>query len=514
MHSASQLATRTSGRLPSANSSTVHRRGTTTQLPRLVATSSSSHFLAPAGQVRHDLLTDPNWIHQLGDMLHVYGRMRKKNFRTTSAEVTLENRRDILNKTFRLIMADKGFTSLSQVKPRHIARIIELWREAGVSARAIRNYYWHLGWFFSVCGIQIGSIAQYASYPGEFVVRSAASRDLSWTGNNVSIDDVIERIEQEDPVAARLMITMRTFGLRPKESVCLTPHEADRIDGLAITKGSKTGRARLVPYEILQEQNFRKLLDDLKGQVEPGVHLAWSNRTLKQAMRRIYHLMAKHGVTRKDLGVTLYGLRHEFAIDTLEKLAGVKAPVRGGLVINYQALGEARRKVSQAMGHNRSKVTTAYYGSFISLEREQLRRAETSWKRLQNTLDDVGVILRGEGVDNLYWIGKRSVGANTTQEPYEFVLPPGVDAALANKLAGAVSNLIVGATGYDCSVRAWEALAHSQQVLYQNEAVPLFSGAKSPFEIMQERLEESRAMRLQLSKTNKDGACGVDTLAC
>lgn len=499
-----QIANQTMGRQPGRGNPNGYQpqrnAGTHGRSAKVNVHSSSNVFLATPGQVRQDLLTDHNWPRQLAELLDAYGRTRKKCFKAKSSETTLENRRNILHSTFRMIMNDKGFTSLSQIKPRHIPRIIEMWRASGVGIRAMRNYYWHLGWFFKLCGMNAPAIGEFASYPGEFVTSRAATRDLSWKGNGVDFDAVYQVIRADDPVAARLMLAIKTFGLRVKESVCLNPHEADRIHGLAITKGSKTGRARMLEFEHFGERDFRKVLDEIKSEVPPDVHLAWSHRTLKQAMSHVYWLMRKHGVTRSKLGVTLHGLRHDFAIDMLEELTGATAPIRGGLVINYRAISDARLKVSNALGHVRLEITTSYYGTFISLEREQMRRFTRSWQRLESCLQGVLDLLDDHGVENLYWIGKRSVGSDRTEEPFELVLPPGVEPQMAIDLSRKISEVVVGGTGCDCSVRAWESMSGSQQLLYQSEAVPLFSAAKSPLQVMEERLAEHQKIRREAGK--------------
>lgn len=468
--------------------------------------SSSNVFLAAPGQVRHDFMTDSNWPKQLAELLDEYGRTRKKNFKAKSSEKTLENRRNLLFKTFRMIMQDKGFTSLSQVKPRHVPRIVELWRKSGLSPRSMRNDYWHLGWYFQLFGMKLDPISEYANFPGEFTTTTAATRDLSWKGNGVEFDEVLKRVTECDPVAGRLLLAIKTFGLRVKEALCLTPHEAETVKGIKITKGSKTGRSRDMDFSKLGEHNFHEVLESLKGEVDPGVHLAWKNRTLRQAIDRLYYVFRICGVTRKDLGVTTHGLRHDFAIDTIEELTGASAPIRGGLMLNYRAFGQARRDLSEALGHWRPHATSAYIGSVKTMDRERYRRFIASWAKLESSMQDVLNILDDFGIENLYWIGTRSCGANTRYDAYEFVLPPGIEPDTAVEAAHQISESIGSGTGFECSVRAWEMLAPDIQNIYKTEAVPLVTGAKSPVQVMEERIAEKQEVRKELARVVRSGS--------
>jgi hypothetical protein len=246
---------------------------------------------------------------------------------------------------------------------------------------------------------------------------------------------------------------------------------------------------------VFDDENFRRVLDHLKEEVPEGNHLAWSNLTLKQAKERMYTISRRIGLRKNGVyGVTWHGLRHDFAIDNLEKLTGEKAPVRGGLIINYREISEARLKVSQALGHNRLEITGAYYGSCLSLEREQMRSFMRSWDRMEIVMKEVRALVVGNGVSNLYWIGSRSLGGVGANQPYEFAFPPGTDDSIVLLLAPQISELVLGATGTDCIVHNWKSLPGAKQALWEKEATPLFE-AVGPLEYMKARLEEKKAAR-------------------
>lgn len=453
---------------------------------------------APVGYVRLEALDSPNWKKQLSDFLHIYGRTRSGNFNKPTGEETFRNRKDILFSTFTALMKDKQLKTLSQIRPRTMPRMFELWEAKGISDRAQINYYNQVRWFWRVCGIEIEPIASFAKRPGQFTINRNATKDKSWSGNGIDFDDVIEKIREHDPIAARLFETMKAYGLRLKEALCLRPHESDVGTGLRVFRGTKTGRARQLEFSEFGETNFRSVLDSLKGSVPEENHLAWSHLSLKQAKRRMYTVCERFGITKAVLGVSPHGLRHEFSIEYLEKLTGVQAPVRGGIAINYKELAEARRTITRALGHNRTEITGAYYGSFVTHEREQLRHFRAAWEALEVPLREIGALLMETGIDNLFWIGAKALGAKNSSS-YEFVLPPCIDPHTAMKVSNEIADMVLSATGVDCITLAWEAMPSAKQALWEAEGIPLFQ-AVSPLDYMKDRLLAQRAARVKPAK--------------
>jgi integrase len=460
----------------------------------------------PFGQVRLDSMASYDWKQQLSDLLHAYGRQRSRKPEQKVSEETLRNRTDIVFSTIKAVMKDRKLKTLSQVRPRLLPRIFEIWNEKGIGKRAQWNYYSYMRWFWRIFAIEVGSIKNYEVEAGEFTINRNATTDRSWKGNGVDFDEVLKLMHELDPVAARILLAIKTFGLRLKEGLRLRPHEADGINKLNVTEGSKGGRPRQLLFDEFEDQQFREVLDELKGQVPQECHLAWSNRTLEQAKKRMYHLCRVIGLTRNGrFGVTVHGLRHDWAIDNLESLTGHEAPVRGGLVINYREISAARGTVTRAMGHYRLKVTGAYYGSYRSLEREQLRAFDRSWSRIEVVMREVCKLLQGNGVQNLYWVGARSLGEKGESFGYEFVLPAGIEDEVAWRLAPQVAELVSDASGKDCVVHPWRNVPTTKQALWAETGVPLFE-AVGPMEYMQRRVKEQKAVRtkaLAADKANK-----------
>jgi hypothetical protein len=73
--------------------------------------------------------------------------------------------------------------------------------------------------------------------------------------------------------------------------------------------------------------------------------------------------MRRLGLTKKALGVVGHGLRHEYANDLYEETSGEPSVVRGGAgLLSRAADADARRAVTQDLGHARLSVTASYLG--------------------------------------------------------------------------------------------------------------------------------------------------------
>ncbi|MBP8275577.1 MAG: hypothetical protein KAX55_01615, partial [Propionivibrio sp.] len=74
----------------------------------------------------------------------------------------------------------------------------------------------------------------------------------------------------------------------------------------------------------------------------------------------------RYGITKRDLGVTAHGLRHEHLNELYERVTGVPSPVRSGSVthdLDRLTHDIARARVSQEAGHSRLGISDAYIGA-------------------------------------------------------------------------------------------------------------------------------------------------------
>jgi len=129
---------------------------------------------------------------------------------------------------------------------------------------------------------------------------------------------------------------------------------------------------RCIPIDMTAK---REALDAAKAMVgSDSQFLADPSRTLVQNLNRLANVMKKFGVTHEALGVTPHGLRHEYAGDRYEALAGVASPVRGGASTDSATDDGARLQVAEELGHSRTQVTCAYLGQSAAMRSKVARR--------------------------------------------------------------------------------------------------------------------------------------------
>ncbi len=265
---------------------------------------------------------------------------------------------------------------------RHVRALMEDWtapeprsRRRPLSPATIHTELSHLRTFTAWIG-KPGLVLPAESYVPDAarVARaSVTASDKSWAAREVEPDRLIQDIAAHDPwVGAELRLAC-AFGLRVKEAVMLQPRLAEKAGGsaldpsdagrpyLELTRGAKGGRLRRIPIDTPAK---RAALDAAKALVRSeSQYLADPARTLKQNLARLRNVMTKFGVTRSALGVTPHGLRHEYAGDRYEAVAGVAAPVRGGTAPDAATDERARLQVAEELGHARLHAASAYLGS-------------------------------------------------------------------------------------------------------------------------------------------------------
>ncbi|PLX74811.1 MAG: hypothetical protein C0607_09950 [Azoarcus sp.] len=218
---------------------------------------------------------------------------------------------------------------------------------------------------------------------------------------------MLRRVSEYDPRVGMQLKLCHAFFLRVQEAVMLKPNTAERGEGLVVRDGTKGGRERLVP---IQTDYQRRVLDEAK-------RMAWTNRkgylshpdlTLEQALEKVTTVCTRFGLTRKGLGVTTHGLRHEGLNDLFEGITGVPSPVRnaGGAKavvqkVHKDVLAYARQSVAEAAGHARISISGAYIGGLIG-PRKRLspgeERLSKDWMRFfeLNSMDGLGFLEKTE----------------------------------------------------------------------------------------------------------------------
>ena len=221
-------------------------------------------------------------------------------------------------------------------------------------------------------------LESYLSDPALAKRTYAAKEDKSWIAHGVVPAEKIAEIRRYDPRAACWFRNCLAHAARLKEVLMMLPHQAE-IDGklfltsdrramkhetyLELKRGTKGGRVRFVPIDTPEK---RAALEEAKQLVKSETgHLGDPTKSLRQNMRRFKHICDKFGITKAKLGVTLHGLRHQYAVERYEKFSGTPAPVRGGAPVAREVDRAARLQVAEELGHSRENITGAYLGGIL-----------------------------------------------------------------------------------------------------------------------------------------------------
>ena len=247
--------------------------------------------------------------------------------------------------------------SVHDLKGRHANRLVEHWREQGISTGTMKNRLAVLRWWAEKTG-NLGAVKSNDAYGiGRRQFISSVSKAETLAGRDLS---------GISPHVAMSLRLQEAFGLRREEAMKFTVSYA--LQGCSadtatyiILKASwtKGGRPREIPIISLQQRILLKEVSILTGKgslIPPG-------RTYREHVREFERESASIGV-----GHT-HGLRHHYAQCRYEALTGQKPPVAGGksrkamTPVERLKDDDVRRQISAELGHNRMVVTAVYLGT-------------------------------------------------------------------------------------------------------------------------------------------------------
>lgn len=283
-----------------------------------------------------------------------------KKFRTGS-HATQANRRAMLH-LFSDQLASIGFNTYTMratdIKGKHINRLIEFWRREGLSAGTIKNRMSVLRFWAEKVG-NPGAIKDNNTYKLE--------KRVYVTNENKSVSLKELDLSQIDQNIAQSLRLQDAFGLRREESMKFQPVFA--LDGQKIDsaryiriKGSwaKGGRPRTIP--ITNEKQRNELRNAYARAVENGGSLIPKEKSYVSHMSFFEKVTSALGV-----GQT-HGLRHGYAQDRYFELMGFQCPAVGGVreLTTEEKEKDAviRLQISEELGHSRINITSVYLGSW------------------------------------------------------------------------------------------------------------------------------------------------------
>lgn len=258
---------------------------------------------------------------------------------------------------------------LRNLGSRHVIALSHHWEAQGLSPSTLQNRISHLRTLGKMLGKSnlVPAADQLFDDPASIRRSGATQTDKSWSANNIDLERVVDQAYAIEPHAAVQLLVQLGFGLRFAEAACFRPKEADLGDRIAVHWGAKNGRPREVELCAGEQgERQRAILDLAKAYAcKPNGSLIPEGYTLRRWQNRFYYVMKICGVTRKDLGVTPHGLRHQYAAELYEAVSGLARPLSRARAPAEQ-LGArdhaGRAAVATALGHARLQISNAYLG--------------------------------------------------------------------------------------------------------------------------------------------------------
>lgn len=418
-----------------------------------------------AGRAQEAINAHPNdplrqmtrFLHDL-DLQASNGRVRQVAHRTeTSFGRTLKNAIQDLRKVRMPIQR------IDQIGRSHAMALVVYWaNELGHSASTIQNKLTNIRKFCDLIG-KIGAIPKkeelYQELEAKGVDRSALKRhqvthgSKTWRAAGVDASAIIALMEEENPHEARLFELEHCFGLRVNEALSYRPMESERVDGVMVNLGTKGGKGRFVPYlkDPVKAARQREVQNRARAwaQNHPKGEMGYARMSIEDARTKYYNELRKYGINKKNMGISSHGLRHEFAADYFEDITGHLPPAEGQesskwFKENRDLVEHAYKKVSEALGHWRKDISTAYLSSVSFMSKTQLKRVEKLLEVFQIT-PGVAEGLLDAGVERAWLTGRAAMGvemAHTERIQLTVTLEQGVELAALVEIQALLEKLL------------------------------------------------------------------------
>ena len=245
----------------------------------------------------------------------------------------------------------RGMNSHS-LKPKHVEALVRHWLEKEVAAGTIKNRMAAFRWWARKVNRQnvVARSNDHYGIPNRIFVTN--------TSKAKSILEVDLAKVRDEHVRMSLEL-QQAFGLRREEAIKFIPSYADRGDHLILKPSwTKGGKPRVIP---IRTEHQRGVLDRAHRLAGKG-SLILSNRNFRQQLRIYEGHTLRAGLSK------MHGLRHAYAQQRYEELAGWKSPAASGPPCNSLTQmqkdrdREVRLIISRELGHEREQITAVYLG--------------------------------------------------------------------------------------------------------------------------------------------------------
>ncbi|MGA9853985.1 MAG: phage integrase N-terminal domain-containing protein [Gammaproteobacteria bacterium] len=271
--------------------------------------------------------------------------------------------------------------TLRKIQKEHVLYLLDQWKLTCHSVGTVQNYLAFLRAILKFAGLDVGAIvptnAAACVYMGLPATRMPDNLDKSLEGHGVDFWAVYEDARGRDRRVALVFLRCWRWGLRPEESYKWRATDGVMGSRICVRHGAKNNQYR--SFEIEMTVVDRQCIELGKRYANSSTgSLIPDGMSEKQFRNRIKYIAKKCGLTKAQLGVTPYGMRHSFAQRFWGNHAGTSHALRrmAGIPIDPYMDFISRMETTEALGHHSPAPTKVYVGPVndpFTLRRESKR---------------------------------------------------------------------------------------------------------------------------------------------
>ena len=310
----------------------------------------------------------------MGDqLLYAIGRARLPG----SAKTRYQHRAEATRFVNELRVVGFAVQSWKNVTNRHMAAVVERWRDRGLSNATLKEYLSGVRAIARAYGnADLREKNDFRTADGSLLVGSRVGVD---NRNRAVPDDIYAAAlevlragtEDEQRFAIHLRL-MRTGGLRHEEARKLNALRCLLADGrVFVSDGTKGGRERMIAEPSAA---FIAAIEDARRFVSSYGNLMPDGTSERRWEKKAYALAHSVGISKGACGASLHGLRHAWAQERYADITGFRCASAGGTLVGAQeAAGDgwrqldsdARLLIKAELGHgpDRDDVVARYLGA-------------------------------------------------------------------------------------------------------------------------------------------------------
>ncbi len=270
---------------------------------------------------------------------------------------------------------------VSALSKKHLEALGHHWEARGQKPATIDNKFSTIRTFAEWIGKRgmVEASHKYVVNPESAKRRLNATEDKSWAGHGIDARELIEKVKCDDERVGVALQLCREFGLRITEALMFRPWEDIAHGFVMLSHGTKGGRSRPVRIESVEQRNALEATKNLTSKRES---LIPKDTTSAKWTRHVYAVLARHGITKSGIGITVHGLRHERFHQMWRERTGIEPPIRGGLVraLDPALVKETREEITNTAGHSDLRKAGAYLSTprTTGQEAQRLREQEAT----------------------------------------------------------------------------------------------------------------------------------------